>query len=157
MAILTEAFDTPNEEGTKLPTLLPAGSYVAEIMSTDLGETKNGRGEQIRLQWTITEGPHENRVLFQYILVKHDSEDAMRFGRQRLKDICTACGITEKLEDTDVLLFKPCSINVVIRKDKNGEYPDRNEIVRVKPKLRQDPLPQQMPVNKELNDKVPFK
>jgi hypothetical protein len=154
--LLDKAFDTPNEEGTKLPELLPAGNYVAEIMCAEFGLTKNGRGQQIRFQWTITEGPHEKRLLFQNILVEHDSQDAMRFGRQRLKDVCTACGITEKLQDLDVLLFKACSIRVVIRKDKNGEYPDRNEIVAVKPKARQDPLPQQTPINKELDDQVPF-
>jgi hypothetical protein len=156
MALLDEEFDVPNEEGTKLPSLLPAGTYTAELMCAEVGPTKSGRGQQIRFQWTITEGPHEKRVLFQNVLIKHDSEDAMRFGRQCLKDICAACGINEKVQDLDVLLFKPCSIKVVIDKDKNGEYPDRNKIVRVKPKLRQDPLPQQTPINKELNDPVPF-
>jgi hypothetical protein len=156
MALLDEEFDTPNEEGMKPPSLLPAGIYTAEIMQAEYGPTKNGRGHQVRLQWTITEGPHEKRVLFQNILTKHESEEAMRLGRQRLKDVCTAVGFNEKLQDLDVLLFKACNVRVIVRKDKDGQYPDRNEIVSVKPKPRQDPSPQQTPINKELDDPIPF-
>jgi hypothetical protein len=156
MTILDKPFDCPNEEGTKPPSLLPAGTYTAEIMQADTGPTKNGRGHQVRLQWTITEGPYEKRVLFQNILIQHESEEAMRLGRQRLKDVCTAVAFNEKLQDLDVLLFKVCNVRVIVRKDKDGQYPDRNEIISVKPKLRQDPLPQQAPIDKELNDQVPF-
>jgi len=153
--VLDTPFDTENEEGTPPISLLPAGKYGAEIVSASVGPTKNGKGQAIKLQWTITDpGQYEKRVLFQSVLIQHESEDAQRFGRQRLKDICVACGFKEKLTDLDVLLFKSCKITVAIRKDKDGQYPDQNEIKRVMPAVEVNkPLP---PVDKDLNDRIPW-
>jgi hypothetical protein len=152
---LDTPFDTENEEGTPPITLLPAGKYGAEIVSATVGPTKNGKGQAIKLQWVITDpGQYEKRVLFQSVLIQHESEDAQRFGRQRLKDICVACGVKEKLTDLDVLLFKACKISVAIRKDKDGAYPDQNEIKRVAPAVEVNrPLP---PIDKDLSDSIPF-
>jgi hypothetical protein len=130
---LDEAFDVENEEGTPPRELLPAGKYKAQIVTATAGRTKNGRGQAVSLTWTITEGEYENRLVFQNALIQHESPDAQRFGRQKFKDVCSACGITSPVTDLDVLLYKPCVISVVIRKDKDGQYADKNEVARVNP------------------------
>jgi hypothetical protein len=130
---LDEAFDTANEEGTPPYELLPAGKYKAAITTATYGPTKNGRGHAVSLTWSIEEGEHEKRLVFQNILVEHDSADAQRFGRQKFKDVISACGILDPVTDLEVLLYKPCLITVSIRRDKDGQYADKNEISRVNP------------------------
>ena len=126
-------FDVDNEEGTPPMTLLPKGKYKAEITNATVGPTKNGKGQAVSLTWTITEGEYENRLLFQRILIEHESEEAQKFGRMKFKDLCAACGITGVVTDLDPLCYKTCVISVVIRKDKEGQYEDKNEVARVAP------------------------
>jgi hypothetical protein len=168
--ILDEPFDADTEEGTPPRELLPGGKYKAEITTATVGPTKNGRGQAVNLTWTITEGDHEKRLVFQSILIQHDSEEAQRIGRQKFKDVCIACGITGQVTDLNVLLYKSCLITVIIRKDKTGEYPDRNDIARVMPIVSWNgskPAAQVLKeasstpksfkaVDQDLNDEVPF-
>jgi hypothetical protein len=105
----------------------------AQLTNATVGPTKNGRGQAVSLVWSITEGEFEKRLLFQNILIQHDSEDAQRIGRQKFKDVCSSCGITGQVTDLDVLLYKPCLISVVVRVDKDGQYPDKNEVKNILP------------------------
>ena len=130
---LDTAFDVPNEEGTPPRENLPKGKYTAEITNATVAPTKNGKGQMVNLSWCVTEGEYENRYVFQSIIIQHESADAQRFGRQRFKDVCVACGITEAVTDLSVLQYKPCSIYVVIEQDKTGQYPDKNKVGRVQP------------------------
>jgi Protein of unknown function (DUF669) len=131
--VLETAFDVENEEGTPPRELLPKGKYTAEIIDASVAPTKNGKGQMVHLSWCITEGEHENRYVFQSIIIQHESADAQRFGRQKFKDVCVACGITDPVSDLSVLQYKPCSLYVVIEQDKTGQYPDKNKVGRVQP------------------------
>jgi hypothetical protein len=128
---LETAFDTDTEEGTPPRQNLPAGKYVATITSASVGPTKNGRGVAVSLTWSIDEGEYEKRLVFQNVLIEHDSPEAQRFGRFMFADICKACGLTGKVTDLDALLYKPCRITVAVRVDKSGQYQDRNEVRKV--------------------------
>ena len=127
-----EAFDPAKEDGTPPRTLLPAGKYRAEVTDASVSETKNGKGTMLNLTWQILErGPAENRLVFQSILTKHESPDAERYGKYKVKDLCDACGITETVTDVDVFLHKPCLISVGIERDKDGVYADKNKVTRI--------------------------
>ena len=130
---LDEAFDVENEEGTPPRELLPAGKYKAQIVTAIVGPTKNAKGQAISLTWTITEGEYENRLVFQNILIQHESEEARKIGRQKFQDVCLALGVKGQVEDLKTLHNIPCQISVVIREDKTGQYADRNEVMRVRP------------------------
>jgi Protein of unknown function (DUF669) len=165
---LDTAFDVTNEEGTPARELLPKGKYTAEITGATVGPTKKGNAQMVNLTWAITEGEHENRLVFQSIIIQHsDSPDAQRFGRQKFKDVCSACGITESVTDLTVLQYKPCTISVAIEEDKTGEYGAKNKVARVTPfvagwngsrEALKEPstLPKGKPEKAELNDDVPF-
>jgi len=131
--ILDEAFDVEAEEGSPARELLPAGRYKAEVTAATVGVTKNGRGQMVNITWTVIGGDHDKRLVFQNILIQHESADAQRFGRQKFKDLCVACGVTKPVTDLDVLLYKPCLITVVVRHDKDGQYADKNEVSRIMP------------------------
>jgi hypothetical protein len=126
-------FDTENEEASQPFALLPRDLYKAEIVSAMAGPTKNGLGYSVNLKWSITEGEFENRIVFQTVLIQHQSAEAQKFGRQKFKDVLNALGITAKVSDLNVMLNKPCQIGVIVRQDKAGQHPDRNEVGRVMP------------------------
>jgi hypothetical protein len=167
-------FETEKEEATPPFVLLPRDRYEAEIIEAKAGPTKTGLGYGVTLKWSIlTEGDFKHRILTQMILLQHDNEDAQKFGRQRFKDVLVAVGIKENVEDLSVMLHMPALISVVIRQDKNGQYPDRNEINMVKPiplshngptreavheAIREAQKPQQAfkPVHSDMNDQIRF-
>jgi hypothetical protein len=127
-------FDTDTEEGSKAPELLPEGKYQAEIFVGEYGPTENRRGMMVKFTWQIVgDSPYARRNLFQNILLEHESEKARTIGRGMFKDVCACCGLTGPVDDLEALYFKPCVISVKVEKDRNGEYPDKNRIVRVYP------------------------
>jgi hypothetical protein len=135
---LDDPFDIDSEEGTPARSLIPAGRYSAEIVEANVGMTKTGRGQKADFNWQITDGNYAQRMLFQTVLLTHDSEEAQRIGRAMFKDICIACGFTSgKIDDVGVLLFKACTISVGIEKSRDDRYPDdRNRVTRVMPLVR---------------------
>jgi hypothetical protein len=162
-------FETEKEEATPPFALLPSGVYKAEIVAAQAGGTKNQKGYQVRLSWSIIEGEFEHRILFQNILLQHESEEAQRYGRQKFKDVLVALGITENVTDLSVMYHRPSSIGVKIREDKSGQYEPRNEIGRVMPlpashngptraaiAEAQKVQPAFKPVNGKMNDSIPF-
>ena len=97
--ILTEAFDTPNEEASSDFEPIPAGQYVATILDAKVAALKSGKGQAVLLTWEIGGGKYENRLIWDRVIVTHESADAMKFGRRKFKDIAVACGVTEAITD----------------------------------------------------------
>jgi Protein of unknown function (DUF669) len=131
--VLSEAFDTASEEGTPAFEPVPKGSYVASITDAKVGALKSGKGQAVNLTWEISGGQYDGRLIFDRVIVVHESAEAMKFGRRKLKDIADACGVKDSITDLSVLLNKPCSIFVKIEQDDAGEYPPKNRVGRVKP------------------------
>jgi Protein of unknown function (DUF669) len=151
-------FDPQTEEGTQPFELVPKGKYTAEVVDAAIVDIKSGRGQMLKLTWVISGGEYDDRRVFQQIIVRHESEEAMRYGRQRIKDLCDACGIRDKVTDVSVFLHKPCQIQIGIEEDKNGEYDPKNKVVRIKPLIVLNaPLASKADGKVvELNDEVPF-
>jgi hypothetical protein len=152
-SVLTEAFDTANEEGTPAFQLLSPGSYVATIVDAGAGPLKSGKGQAVSLQWEIQGGANQGRLIFDRVIVSHESAEAMKYGRRKLKDIADACGVNDPITDLTVLLNKPCSIYVKVEHDDAGDFPPKNRVGRVRPL--------QAKTNgtngkAEFNDQVPF-
>jgi len=132
---LSEAFDTATEEGTPAFEPLSPGNYVASIIDAKVGPLKSGKGQAVLLQWEVRDGANQGRLIFDRVIVAHESAEAMKFGRRKLKDIADACGVKDSITDLAVLLNKPCSIYVKIEQDDAGGYPPKNRVGRVKPLL----------------------
>ena len=127
--LLTEAFDV-EREGTSKFEPLPAGVYVAAINDIGVKPLKSGKGQQVVVVWEVDE--YGGRLLWQQIIVAHESAQAMKFGRQKFKDLCDACGATGQITDLSVLQGKSCLVFVKIETDPSGEYPPKNKVVRTK-------------------------
>ena len=94
-ATLDEAFNTQTEEGTPDFQPLPAGNYVATIVDAKVGPLKSGKGQAVLLQWEVQNGANQGRLIFDRVIVAHESAEAMKFGRRKLKDIADACGLKD--------------------------------------------------------------
>src|SRR5262245_56286199 len=132
-SVLGDAFDVDHEDGTPPITLLPPGKYAAEIVEAYVAPTKNGRGQMVHLRWTIVEGDFENRLVFQSVIIQHDSADAQKFGRLKFRDVCFSCGVTGPVTDLEVLKYKKCHVRVGVEEDKTGQSPPKNKVTRVDP------------------------
>jgi Protein of unknown function (DUF669) len=147
-------FDTDTEEGTPALTVIPPGRYTAEITKATVGALRSGKGQAVELVWEVKDGQYEGRMIFDRVIITHVSEDAMKFGRQKFKDICIATGVSGQVTDLSVLEGKPCSVWVKIEEDANGQYEPKNRIGRVKPVVSVGAPAKGN--GTELNDSIPF-
>jgi hypothetical protein len=153
--VLDQAFDTENEEGSPNFEPLPKGSYVASITDAKVGPLKSGKGQAVSLTWEIDGDKYSGRLIFDRVIVAHESAQAMKFGRQKFKDIADACGVTGQITDLRVLCNKPCLISVGIEVDETGAYPPKNKVGRVK-KIGDRPKANGSDTKVEFDDKLLF-
>jgi hypothetical protein len=151
--VLAEAFDTANEEGSPAFEPLPVGTYVAAITDAKVGSLKSGKGQAVLLTWEIESDKYAGRLIFDRVIVAHESAEAMKIGRRRFKDIADACGVKDKITDLSVLLNRPCLIFVKIEADPTGDYPPKNRVGRVKAIVKEPPKEK---AKADFDDKVPF-
>jgi Protein of unknown function (DUF669) len=153
---LNEAFDPAKEEGTLTRKLIPPGKYKAEVVKAYIAATKNGKGQMLNLQYSITDGKYERRLVFDHIIVQHESVDAQRFGRQKVKDLCDATGITDAITDVGVFLYKPVVLTVDVERDGSGRYPDKNKVTSVKPVISWNGKLPDKGEHADMDDPIPF-
>jgi hypothetical protein len=131
--ILETAFDVATEEGSPDFEPLPKGNYVASITDAKVGPLKSGKGQAVLLTWEVEgDTKYAGRLIWDRVIVAHESPQAMKFGRQKFKDICASCGVVGQVTDLSVLQNKPCLIGVKIETDEAGEFPPKNRVTRVK-------------------------
>jgi hypothetical protein len=150
--VLKEAFDVANEEGSPAFEPLPAGAYVAAVKDIKAGPLKSGKGQAVLVTWEVDDDKYSGRLIWDRIIVVHESAEAMKFGRRKFKDLADACGIKDAITDLDVMQGKVCMVSVKIEIDPNGEYPPKNRVTRISaitPKANGSG-------KAELNDEIPF-
>jgi hypothetical protein len=129
MATLGTAFDFSNvEQPASNYDPVPAGTYVGEVIATDIRDTKAGTGKYVSLQFKITEGDFENRRVFTNINFVNQNQTAQSIGQAQLASLCAAVGLKGALEDTSELHDTPVQAKIVIESDRTGQYGDRNTI-----------------------------
>jgi hypothetical protein len=138
MTDFSEMFDPSQYEGSTCD-LLPIGIYSAQIIEAEVTVPQSNDGQGVKVTWSITEGEHENRQVWQHITYVHSNAQAQDIGRRQLKDLCEACGIKTGISNPDPFKFIPCKIRVGVKKDKDGIYDDKNVVTRVWPAGYQPP------------------
>jgi hypothetical protein len=156
---LSETFDPATEEGTLDFAPLPKGSYVACVIEAAVKPFKSGRGQAVFVTWEVDDEKYHGRRIWDSYALSHENEMTMKLGRAGFKDLCTACGITAAFNDLTMLNNKPCLIFMRIEEDKNGDYPPKNRVTKVKPIATAKPAaePAAKPADKPpFNDEVPW-
>jgi len=144
-----QPFETEKEEGSSF-SVMPSGKYEVEVVDATVSRTKSGKGTMLNVSLQVTqEGDYLARYLFAHVLFQHESAEAQRIGRQKIKDLCVACGITEDITDVTVFLNHKLLVQVGIESDPEENYPDRNKVTRF--------LPLPKPVENTFHsDSIPF-
>ena len=125
MAALTSAFDANAVEPNTPRDTLPPGDYLAQIVRSDMKETKNGSGQYLELELAILEGVHTERRLFDRLNLVNSNQQAADIANRTLSSICRATGVM-MLTDSEQLHFKAMQVKVAVR----PSGPDRNGVMR---------------------------
>lgn len=131
MASLGGTF-VPSEVPPDEFTPLPAGEYLAQIISSEIKDTKTGTGQMLNLSWEIVTGPMEGRMIFDRINIRNQNEKAQAIGLRQLANICEALGVPH-VDDSEELHHRPLKLVVVIEEDKSGQYGPQNRIKKYAP------------------------
>jgi hypothetical protein len=130
---LPEVFDPSQYEGTADLVPIPPGWQSAQIVEASCKEALNNSSSTYVLAvFEITEGAHKGRKIFQNVTLTNPNQQAVEIGQRLLTDICNALKIGP-LKNLEVLQYKPMKVRVGIKRDKDGVYPDRNQITQVRP------------------------
>ena len=112
---------------------LPPGNYPVSIDYCDVRDTKKNNGEMLHLEFVITQGSGQGRKLFDNLLFKHESAQAVEIGKQKIAALARAIGLEKfKLNESSSFLNKPLAVDIEIKKGTDG-YKDSNEITRYMP------------------------
>lgn len=132
MADLGLEFDHSQVEHNDDFSTIPNGEYFAQIIESEVSETKAKNGTLLKLTWQITEGEYENRRIWQQLCIKHQNETAQKIAQGHLKQICEAFGIQGHISNSEELHGYVARVKVGLGKKQEG-YEQRNEIKKVSP------------------------
>ena len=118
-------FDASAVEPSQPSGPIPAGSYLAQIIESDVKLLKSGNGTGVALTFQVLDGEFKGRRVWTNINVQHNNPEAQRIGQQQLSTLCRALNVMQ-LKSTEQLHNQPLKIRVKIRVD--AQYGDKNEI-----------------------------
>jgi len=126
MANLGGTFDANTVEPTTPFEILPAGKYVAQIVQSEMRDTKSGTGQMLWLELEIVDGEFSGRRVFDRLnLVNHNAK-AQEIAHRTLSAICRATG-QMTVSDSEQLHMKPMQVTVKVR-PATAEYQAQNEV-----------------------------
>jgi len=98
---------------------LPRGEYLCVMSSSEMKATSKGNGEYLALTFTVIEGQHADRKIFDYLNLVNPSLMTVNIARGTLSAICHAVGVLTPT-DTSELHDRPLLVTVKIKDDRNA-------------------------------------
>ena len=120
------SFDATTVEPTEAFAVIPAGKYLAQIVTSEMRPTKDGNGHYLWLELDILEGEQKGRKLWDRLNLENPSEKAVEIAQRTLSAICHATGQLH-VGDSEELHFKPMIVTVRVRAA-SDQYAASNEI-----------------------------
>jgi len=127
MAMLPSVFNTDDHKEAAGFEPIPAGDYLAEIIKSEVKDTKDGTGKYISLHFKIVDGEYAKRLVFANLNIVNKNQQAVEIAQGELKSICVAVGFDGELEDTADLHSVPLGIKVAIQ-EATAKWPAKNVI-----------------------------
>lgn len=126
---------------------LPAGQYHLEITASDVTDPESARGRRVSVEYVVISGPHEGRRgwdRFDIDRVAQTKNGERQIDASRFKQLCSAVGITDHVNDTNELHGIPFLASATIE-PANGQYGPKNRWGNYKAAggAAQSPAPQQ--------------
>lgn len=106
---------------------VPAGWYNVIVDESEMKPTKTGDGAYLKVRYSILDGQFAGRKIFGNINLQNPSAQAQEIGLKQLSALAHAVGVL-LVQDSQQLHNLPLKVKVKIRKDKDGQYDDQNEI-----------------------------
>jgi hypothetical protein len=131
MAKLPGAFNASEHEKMGDFSPVPAGEYLAQIVKSELADTKAGTGKFLKMEFRIMNGQYKDRALWARLNIINPNAQAVEIAQKELATICAAVGLV-RITDSEELHMKPLLIKVAI-KPGEGQYLDSNEIKNYSP------------------------
>lgn len=116
-------FDANKVEPASPPEAIPAGKYLAAIVSSENKPTKSRNGGFLELKFQILQGDYRGRHVWVRLNLDNPNPEAVKYARIELSTICHAVGVL-KPNDSVELHNLPLIIHVKCR-----NRPDTGEIV----------------------------
>lgn len=132
MVRLDTAFDAHEVEPLKPFEVLPAGTYRAQIVESEMRVTRDGMGQFLWLMLDILEGQYQGRKIFDQLNLVNSNPKTVEIAKRTLSAICHATGRME-IADSEELHLVPMTISVTVEPPKNG-YGEKNRIRYLAPK-----------------------
>jgi hypothetical protein len=111
--------------------IITPGEYVAQIVDSDIVETKKKDGQMAKFTFEIMEGEFEKRLLWVNCNIVNPSVQAQAIGQKELAKIAVAAGISEA-DDTEEFHYKPMLITVGVRKYTDNSGVEREQSIITK-------------------------
>jgi len=125
------SFSTNNQAEMDDFSVVPVGDYNAQIVKSELKDTKAGDGKRLNFQFKILDGEFAKRIIFVGLNVANPNPTAVEISMKELTSICKACKKVS-VEDSSELHNIPLKISVKI-KPASGNYAEQNQIVKYMP------------------------
>lgn len=126
MADLGQAFDSGGHEDMNSGfDPIPAGTYLARVVESDVLENKKKNGKYIKLKFEIMDTEFKGRFVWTNLNIINPSVQAVEIAQKELATLCRACG-KGVIQNTDVLHGIPIKMKIKIKPAK-GDYPAGNE------------------------------
>lgn len=127
MAQLPQAANTADNASQGGFEVIPEGEYLAQLTKSEWRDTKNKQGKYIYMEFTVLEGEHTGRILFERLNLINNNDIAVRIANETMNKICSACLKAEVL-DSDELHGIPMRLRVDIDEQENTDWPATNRI-----------------------------
>lgn len=119
--------DVTGVEPNKAFEIIPPGDYIAQVVESDVKDTKASDGQYMKLTWQILDGEHEGRKVFDNITLRNPNQQAQEIGARDRAALYQALGLGTQVQNTEELHGIPCTIKVKVRPAK-GDYAASNEV-----------------------------
>jgi hypothetical protein len=129
----TFSFDSSTvEPRDKNYEVLPAGTYAAQVVESEIVPLKSGNGEALKLTLEILSDGYRGRKVWARLNVRHTNQQAEKIALQQLNELIKSIGML-RFDDTVELHNKPMQARLKVKIDETGQYEPQNEVVGFKP------------------------
>jgi hypothetical protein len=125
MANLGQTFNADQFEPLGSFEPIPAGDYVASIVSSEFKLTKDGTGRYHELKFEVLHGQHKGRNLWARLNLENKSPKAVEIAQRELGTICRAASRMH-ISDSTELHGVPMTIKVAISPGTDGYGPSND-------------------------------
>jgi hypothetical protein len=126
MAKLLDQFNVEASEKMGDFSVIPADKYIAQIIKSEVKETKAGDGHYLALQFQVIEGEYNGRIVFERLNIQNKNPQTVEIAQKTLATIGEICGL-KTIDDSEQLHNVPMEIRVIV-KPAEAQYSEQNEI-----------------------------